>query len=385
MLPSALLACAFGWLPLRDIQAAQLACVHWSTVRAVCPHLLGVPPPNLVQSCRLVSLDLDDYTGISLSPFTKLERVAMKNMMCPSRQLAHLLHTVECASPTPLLLNWLLGLPNLKTLVLHQARVQGTLTPPLGRSLENVVFVRCGQMDVAFLEQLPHLRSLKFVQLRPLQDKVPISVRGRIESLDVHHPEMMSLQQASPLLRQEWRALNFQGYENLRHLRLESTREHQVDWISNQLLESISTFNRLETLELYTPVRIANFVAGMRHLTSLDVSFRDWSSPDFSHDGLRALSIRDIPPDFPHALTLKACPRLERLRLSSQAPAEVPTQDLPSWLQVLELDGVWPSSDLTVPTVCIEAQHFARLPDIRQARMRKAVKNLFIVADRVIL
>lgn len=393
--PSALLELVFGWLQLHEIRAAKLVCAHWSTCQGDCPTVHGFPNPALVQPGRIQVLHLEvtsEDADLDRQQFRNLARVYLKldaSRVFPrtlhrrtlESTFADLLHHVEWTFEPPQagILTKLLHLPQLRSLVLHRARYIYRSTASQNSPLESLIFVDCCDVDLAFLADLPRLESLGFRRGTVFPGLVPPSVQSRITELEVTRNTLF--------MSQRYIAVDLTRFPRLRRLRL-AAQQGAADFLMEIMEAALQGLVYLRHLDFRVTRYAARLMASLVNLTTLDIEFAAWPSPDrgfASCSTLRHLVLRGVPANSDKLVerqlfTTHFCAELQRLKLVGPTPpCRLLTGSLPGWIQCLELAGLWPSSTVSIPEVWLEAESFALMPQDKQQLMQSCVKNLYVV------
>jgi hypothetical protein len=409
-LPVALLEFAFAWLDLDEIRAAKLVCTHWSACQAACSVVNGFPVGTLVQLDRIQVLHVEVTSKQSLSRLDASQLHDLKDLhlkLDASRvfprtlhkrtlegDFADLLSHVEWVFELPHagILTKLFCLPRLRSLVLHKVITlgRGTHASP-DCPLESLKFVDCHDLDLDFLVNLPRLQFLGFLGGTILPDDLPLAVRLGVTELDIIRDRLIVG------WRQARLAVDLTGFPQLRRLGLEigglgiSTMS-----CMHELTAAILSLKHLRQLNFNFSVSLHAdwFIARLQNLTSLDVEFTSWPGPEeglASCSTLRHLILREVPGHNENRVSrrltrIRECAELRSLKLvgNSLVPAFLVTAELPSWIQCLELVGLWPSSAVSIPEVWMETKSFAAMPSDTQRALRSSVKNLYVVQKLMI-
>jgi hypothetical protein len=356
-LPIALLESTFGWLQLGEISAAKLVCAHWSTCQGACPVVNSFPVAALVQLERIQVLRIEvtskrNFGSLDRKQFQDLKELSLKldasrvfprtlHQLTLKSDFAQLLRHVEWIVELPHggILTKLLSLPQLRSLVIHQAMFASGTRASRDCPLESLSLVDCRGLDLDFLADLHRLQALGFQRGTILPSAVPLSVRLRITQLDVTRADLLIWRDGSQL------AVDLTGFPELQRLRLEAGSVGAGPRMSD-LVVAIHGLKHLRQLDFRVRPHASWFTARLENLTSLDIEFAAWP---FSNQGLascwtlRHLVLRGVPAHLERLLlrqlALTRCIELQRLKLvgSSRVPHRLMRENLPDWIQCLEL------------------------------------------------
>jgi hypothetical protein len=265
-----------------------------------------------------------------------------------------------------------LRLPRLQKLTLRQA---GGAIPRAGAGcpLQQLVFVDCWHLDLAFMDTLSRLRSVGIwrqdLGIGVLPWNIPLLSRSRIEQLDLRLDNLCPRQEYDDIPQ----ALSIQGFESLRWLLLQATTRSPYCYL---LTHDVQQLPALETLKLGSN---APNICYPGPLTSLEIDHEHWASSFHNARALRELILHNyVGQGLPMDLT--RCCALQKLRVVAGPRCISPFRAvLPKALRCLELVGLAPVEHLTVPTLYLELWCFLLMTPLQQERLKANVANLYTI------